>query len=169
MIVHHAGMNAPKELRLDVSFDAPRTAVWRCWTEPSLLKEWYCPKPWLVESVDAVYKPGGRFNSVFAGPNGERFENVGCLLAIEDGCKLVFTDGFREGWAPAEKHFMTGYVELSDEAGKTRMKWGARHANDEDTKKHLDMGFVEGWKAAAAQLEALAQSLGSSAVLARKN
>jgi len=136
MIVHHAGEHAPKDLRLDVSLDAPREAVWRCWTEPSLLMEWYCPKPWKVESVDAVYEPGGRFNSVFAGPNGERFENVGCLLAIENRRRLVFTDGYREGWVPAEKHFMTGYLELSDNgAGKTRMIWGALHANDEDTKK----------------------------------
>lgn len=161
MIVHHAGAQAPKELLVDATIDAPRAAVWRCWTEPSLLKEWYCPKPWRVESVDAVYEPGGRFNSVFAGPNGERFENVGCLLAIEEGRRLVFTDGYREGWVPADKHFMTGFVELSDGvAGKTRMRWGARHANDEDTKKHLDMGFADGWKAAARQLEELAKSMG---------
>ena len=160
MIVHHAGECAPNDLRLDVTIEAPRAAVWRCWTEPSLLKEWYCPKPWRVESVDADYRPGGRFNSVFAGPNGERFENVGCLLAIKEGRSLVFTDGYREGWVPAEKHFMTGYVELSDEGGGTRMKWGARHANADDTKKHLEMGFVEGWKAAAAQLDELAKSIG---------
>ena len=161
MIVHSVGECAPKELRLDVTIDAPRAAVWRCWTEPSLLKEWYCPKPWRVESVDTDLKPGGRFNSVFAGPNGERFENAGCLLAIDHGERLVFTDGYREGWVPAEKHFMTGYVELSDEPrGKTRMRWGARHANDEDIKKHLEMGFRDGWKAAAAQLEELVKSLG---------
>jgi len=161
MIVHHAGENSPKDLRLDVTLDAPRAAVWRCWTEPKLLKKWYCPKPWRVESVDANYAPGGRFNSVFAGPNGERFENLGCLLDIETAKKLVFTDGYREGWVPADKHFMTGYLELSDEGdGKTRMIWGARHSNDEDTKKHLEMGFVDGWKAAAAQLEELAKSIG---------
>ena len=161
MIVHHAGENAPHDLRLDLTLDAPRAAVWRCWREALLLKQWYCPKPWRVESVYAVYEPGGRFNSVFAGPNGERFENTGCLLAIDEGARLVFTDFYREGFVPAEKHFMTGYLELSDDgAGKTRMIWGARHGTDEDTKKHLDMGFVDGWKAAAAQLEELAKTLG---------
>ena len=55
---------------------------------------------------------------------------------------------------------MTGFVELSDDGdGKTRMKWGARHANEDDSKKHLEMGFSEGWKAAAAQLETLAKTL----------
>ncbi|MCB2114357.1 MAG: SRPBCC domain-containing protein [Parvularculaceae bacterium] len=160
MIVHHAGETAPNDLCLEVTLDAPRAAVWRCWTEPRLLMEWYCPKPWRVESVDAEYKPGGRFNSVFAGPNGERFENIGCLLAIDPGKELVFTDGYREGWAPAEKHFMTGYLRLADEDGAgTRMVWGARHAGADDTKKHLEMGFVDGWRAAAAQLEELAKSI----------
>lgn len=160
MIVHHAGEYAPNDLRLDLTLEAPRAAVWRCWSEPSLLMEWYCPKPWRVTSSDMVLKPGGRMNNVMEGPNGERFENVGCLLDMEAQRRLVFTDAYREGFVPAEKHFMTGYVELSDEAGKTRMIWGARHANEGDMKKHLEMGFVDGWKAAAAQLEELAKSLG---------
>jgi uncharacterized protein YndB with AHSA1/START domain len=161
MIVHHAGESASKELTLDVTFDAPRSAVWRCWTEAELLRQWYCPKPWRVPEADLDVRCGGRFNTVFAGPNGESVENKGAFLDVEAMTRLVFTDGYTEGFVPAEKHFMTGYVELSDAPdGKTRMNWGARHANDEDTKKHLDMGFCDGWKAAAAQLEELAKSIG---------
>jgi uncharacterized protein YndB with AHSA1/START domain len=157
MIVHHVGEAAPKELKLDVTLDAPRAAVWRCWTEPSLLKEWHCPKPWNVAEADIRLSPGGRMNIVMAGPDGERIDCKGAYLEVEPQKRLTFTDAYTEGFVPAEKHFMTGYVELADEpGGKTRMIWGARHSNDEDTKKHLEMGFVEGWKAAAAQLEELA-------------
>ena len=161
MIVRHAGEYAQKELRLDVVIDAPREAVWRCWIDPSLLKKWHCPKPWNVAEADINPRAGGRMNIVMAGPNGERIDCVGCFLEIEPEKRLTFTDAYAEGFMPAEKHFMTGFVELSDETdGKTRMIWGARHANDEDMKKHLDMGFRDGWKAAAAQLETLAKSLG---------
>lgn len=161
MIVNQAGEFAPKDLRLDAILDAPREAVWRCWSEPALLMEWFCPKPWRVTRADMDLRPGGRMNNVMEGPNGERFKNVGCCLDVERGRRLVFTDAYTEGFVPAEKHFMTGYLELEDApGGATRMIWGARHATDEDTKKHLDMGFVEGWKAAAAQLETLAKSLG---------
>jgi predicted 3-demethylubiquinone-9 3-methyltransferase (glyoxalase superfamily) len=93
------------------------------------------------------------------------------FLAVETLSRLVFTDAYREGFMPAEKHFMTGVVELSDEgAEKTRMVWGARHKNREDLKQHLEMGFVEGWQAAARQLEETACGLSGGAVagLARK-
>jgi uncharacterized glyoxalase superfamily protein PhnB len=61
---------------------------------------------------------------------------------------------------PAEKHFMTGIAQFSDDgAGKTRMAWGARHKNREDLKQHLEMGFEQGWSAAARQLETLARTV----------
>lgn len=161
MIIHHAGEIGPKDLRLDLTLAAPRDAVWQCWAEPELLMQWFCPKPWRVSKADTELRAGGRMNIVMEGPEGERFENVGCFLDVEKGRRLVFTDGYMEGFKPTEKHFMTGYLELSDEThGNTRMVWGARHSNDEDMKKHLKMGFVDGWKAAAAQLEQLAKSLG---------
>ena len=44
-------MNSPKPppvehvLTLERTLAAPRAAVWRCWTDPELLKQWFCPKP----------------------------------------------------------------------------------------------------------------------------
>ena len=147
-------------LSLDVTLGAPRNAIWRCWIESALIKEWYCPRPWRVAEADLDVRPGGRFNTVFAGPAGERHDNKGMFLAGEPKMRLVFTDGYTEGYVPAPKHFMTGFVELSDEgAGMTRMVWGARHTGEEDAKRHLEMGFREGWEGAAQQLEETAQRL----------
>lgn len=160
MIVHRVGAAAPKELILDVTLAARRDAVWRCWTEPALLMDWHCPKPWRVASADLDLRAGGRYDMVFAGPNGERMDHRGAYLEVSPRQRLVFTDAFSEDFIPNEKHFMTGYAMLSDApAGATRMAWGARHATDEDMKTHLEMGFVEGWQAAARQLESLAATL----------
>jgi uncharacterized glyoxalase superfamily protein PhnB/uncharacterized protein YndB with AHSA1/START domain len=147
-------------LLLDVTIDAPRASVWRCWTEADLLKQWYCPKPWRVSSADLGLRPGGRFNTVFEGPAGERYDNKGVFLVIEPMSRLEFTDGHSEGFLPADRHFMTGFVEFEEESGgKTRLRWGARHKNREDLKQHLEMGFEEGWQAAAKQLEDLARGV----------
>ncbi len=152
------------ELLLGRIIDAPRHAVWRCWTEEELLKQWYCPKPWSVPEADLVVRPGGRFNTVFAGPEGERMENKGMWLEIVPETGLVFTDFFTENYVPQGEGFMTGYVELSDtEDGKTRFIWGARHRNAETAKQHLEMGFEQGWGTAADQLEDVAQSLPGTA------
>lgn len=139
---------------------APRAAVWRCWTEPDLLKQWFCPKPWSVAEADLDLRPGGRMNVVMAGPGGERIPMAGVWLEIAEGERLTFTDSFTEGFRPAPEPFMTGFVRFEDsDDGGTRMTWGARHATAAATEKHLEMGYEAGWQAAAAQLEALAQGL----------
>lgn len=151
---------AEHTLTLERTLAAPRSAVWRCWTETDLLKQWFCPKPWTVPEADFDVRVGGRMNTVMAGPNGERFENLGMWLAVEPLHKLVFTDAYTEGFVPTAQPFMTGVVELADTAdGHTRMIWSARHATAEARSKHLEMGWEAGWNAAVDQLDALAQTL----------
>ena len=102
-------------------------------------------------------------DTVFAGPDGERLENVGCFLEVLPEERLVFTDAFAADFMPRAEPFVTCVVDLSEESGgRTKMVWGARHATAEARQKHLDMGFDEGWNAAAAQLDTLAQALAAN-------
>lgn len=147
-------------LEIERVIDAPREVVWRCWTEPDLLKRWYCPAPWKVTSADIDLKPGGRMNCVMEGPTDERLETVGSFLEVVPRESLVFTDGYSEGFVPRANPFMTGYVRLSDHGStQTKMLWGARHTSAEDRQKHLDMGFEQGWNTAAGQLDELAKGM----------
>ncbi len=139
---------------------AERQNVWRCWTEPELIKQWFCPKPWWVDEADVDVRPGGRFNFVMAGPDGERIDNKGSILHVVEGETLIFTDAYLEDFAPSAEAFMTSAVELSDHLdGGTRMTWDARHTNADDLAKHEEMGLVPGWTASVQQLEDLATSL----------
>ncbi len=150
--------DAEHTLTVDRVIAAPRAAVWRSWTEADLLRQWYCPAPWRVAEADMDVRPGGRFNTVFAGPDGERMANVGSFLEVAPLRRLVFTDAFSEGFVPRPDSFMTGFVQLSDtDDGGTRMVWGARHPTAEQMAKHAEMGFEAGWNAAADQLETLAK------------
>lgn len=149
-----------RELSITRTINAPRSAVWRCWVEPTLLKQWYCPKPWYVSHVEQDVRPGGASLVVMNGPNGEENRLPGQFLDVVTGQRLVFTDAFDGDWRPAGKPFMVGFVELTDApGGKTQMVWGARHWADEDRNAHLAMGFEQGWNAAADQLGELAQTL----------
>jgi len=156
----------PAELVLSITRDlaAPRAAVWRCWTEVQLLKQWFCPKPWTVPEADLDLRVGGRMNTTMAGPDGERFENVGIFLEVVPQARLVFTDAYTEGFVPRADSFMTAVVELSDTPdGGTRLVWSARHPTAAKRDQHLAMGFDAGWNAAADQLNALAQTLAQEA------
>ncbi len=149
-----------KELKLERLIDAPVAKVWRCWAEPDLLKQWFCPKPWYVSDVRMDLCPGGEFFTVMNGPNGEQFDNAGVFLAVEPHRRLVSTDAFRPGWVPSERAFMVAETTFEDTGeGQTRYTARALHWTVEARKEHEEMGFHEGWGKAADQLKELARSL----------
>jgi len=147
---------AKHELVLMREIDAPREKIYRAWTDPELMKEWFCPKPWSVSHAELDLRAGGSNFIVMNGPNGEVVENRGVYLEIVPNEKIVFTDAFTSAWVPSEKPFMTGIVLLEDMGGgRTKYTATARHWNDEDRQAHEAMGFHEGWGAATDQLTAL--------------
>lgn len=152
--------NTTHELVLDRILDASPGSLWRCWVEPGLLEQWFCPKPWYVTDAVLDLRPGGVFSTVMHGPEGEEFPNTGVVLEVVEGRKLVFTDAFTPGWLPSGRPFMVAEVTFEDAGeGRTRYIARARHWSAETLKEHEAMGFHEGWGKAADQLEELAQSL----------
>ncbi len=94
------------DLKLERVVDAPRDLLWLCWTTPEHIKHFFIPAPHKVLDCDLDLRVGGRFNTVFE-VDGQRMDNRGVFLEIDPEKKLVFTDGYTEGWKPAEKPFMT--------------------------------------------------------------
>lgn len=163
-----AASSHPYELTLDIVIRAPKAAIWRCWTEPDLLKKWFCPKPWSVTEVDMDLRVGGLFRTKMQGPGPDgqimTQDGPGVFLEVISQEKLVFTDAFTPGWIPVGKPFMVAEVILLDgpSDGTTHYIAKARHWNAEDYEAHEKMGFHEGWKAAADQLEVLAQQIAAT-------
>jgi uncharacterized protein YndB with AHSA1/START domain len=147
------------ELTLTRLIDAPAHALWRCWTEPDLIKQWFTPRPWTTPVVEVDVRPGGESYMVFRGPDGEEFPNRGVYLEAVPGERLVFTDAYTGGWTPSAKPFMTAIITFTPEDGHTRYTARVRHWSAEDRAKHEEMGFHEGWAKAADQLAAVARSL----------
>lgn len=158
-------MNSPQatlsnDLVLERLLAAPRMAIWRCWTEPALMEQWFCPKPWYVSDVKTELRAGGASSMTMNGPAGEKFPNQGVYLEVVPGQRLVFTDAFTSAWQPSGKAFMVAEITMADApGGGTLYKAVARHWNAEDRAAHEKMGFHQGWGIAADQLEALAKTL----------
>lgn len=130
--------------------------VWRAITEPKLLEQWFCPRPWFVKDVSYDLKTGGKISMKICGPNGEEMPNNGIFLSVEPNKHLISTDAFCDAWIPSERAFMVGETILEDLGdGTTRYTAIARHWNAETKEEHIKMGFYEGWGKAADQLEEL--------------
>ena len=148
------------ELTLNRLLDAPADKLYRLWTDPSRMHEWFCPKPWTVSRAALDVRPGGACNITMRGPNGEVMENPGQYLEVVANRKLVFTDAFTGDWQPRDgAPFFVGIVEFEPEGDKTRYTCTVRHWTEEARARHEQMGFHQGWGIAAEQLEALAKTI----------
>lgn len=149
-----------RELILTRLIDAPREAVYRCWTEVELLKQWFAPKPWTTPEATLDVRAGGASHIVMQSPEGQPMPNAGLYLEVIENEKLVFTDAFEAAWAPREgQPFMVAILTFEAENGKTRYTARVRHWTSEARAQHEAMGFHAGWGQCADQLEALAKTL----------
>ncbi len=132
-------------------------ALWRGWTDPELLKQWFCPLPWRTTEAEIDLRHGGAFRTVMEGPNGERnAEEAGCYLQIVPERLLVWTDSMGPGFRPRTNGFLTAFISFEPMAGGgTRYRVLVKHADAEARQRHADMGFEQGWGTAFDQLVAL--------------
>jgi uncharacterized protein YndB with AHSA1/START domain len=148
-----------RELVLTRLIDAPREKLFRAWTEPELMKQWFTPRPWTTPVIEVDLRPGGSNLIVMRGPDGTEFPNRGVYLEIVKNERLVFTDAYTKAWEPSEKPFFTGIITFEDEGGKTRYTARALHWTVADREAHEKMGFHEGWGLCADQLAELVTKL----------
>ena len=148
-----------RELILSRIIGAPRTKVFRAWTDPALLKQWFAPLPWTTPVAETDVRPGGASLIAMRDPDGNDFPNRGVYLEVVLNERLVFTDAYTKGWEPSEKPFMTVILTFDDHDGKTRYTARVRHWTVADREAHEKMGFDVGWSMCTDQLAALVAKL----------
>ncbi|KAA3616627.1 MAG: polyketide cyclase [Calditrichaeota bacterium] len=148
-----------RELTLSRLIKAPREKVFRAWTEPELIKQWFAPRPWTVARAKTDVRPGGSNLIVMQNPDGEEFPASGVYLEVVRNELLVITDAYTEAWLPSEKPFMTTILTFEEADGNTKYTARARHWNVKDRKEHEKMGFHEGWSQCTDQLAELVLKL----------
>ena len=137
---------------------APRATLWKAWTDPNLLKEWWCPKPWTTEVRAFDLRPGGAFHTFMQGPDGSTSDNPGCFLEVIPQARIVFTTVLTEGWRPATPWLaFTAAISMADEGEGTRYVATVMHPDKATRGRHEEMGFFQGWNTCIDQLEAFAQ------------
>ncbi len=162
----------PFNPKLDLAFervvDVPKELVWRAWTEPSLLKQWFTPAPWQTVDCEIDLRPGGLFRTVMRSPEGQEFPGSGCYLEVIANEKLVWTNALLPGYRPVtvagvpgtrNDFQFTAMIELKSVPGGTQYTATVIHADEAGCQQHAAMGFKDGWGKALDQLVAMAKKM----------
>lgn len=150
---------ADRTLVLSRLIDAPREKVFKAWTDPALLMQWFAPSPWTTPFAQLDVRPGGASMIVMRSPDGNEFPNRGVYLEVVENERIVFTDAYTSAWEPSEKPFMTAFLTFEEEDGKTRYTARVLHWTKADREAHEEMGFHQGWGQCADQLAALVANI----------
>ena len=149
-----------RELVITRILNAPREKVYRAWTTPELITQWFTPPPWKTVKAVMDVRAGGSSCITMQSPEGQEFPNPGIYLEVVPNERLVFTDAYTSAWEPSQKPFMTGILTFEDAgAGKTKYTARVRHWSVADRENHEKMGFHQGWGISTDQLEAVAQKI----------
>jgi uncharacterized protein YndB with AHSA1/START domain len=136
----------PPELVMERVFDAPRALVWRAFTEPERLKQWWGPKGWTLPVCALDLRPGGVWHYCMRGPNGEEGWGKAVYREIVEPERLVYLDAFSDADGKVAEGMpqMLITVEFADHGGKTKVTSRTRFASAADLETTLGMGVADG-------------------------
>ncbi|MFN3511901.1 MAG: SRPBCC family protein [Phenylobacterium sp.] len=149
------------ELTIDRFIKAPPSVIWKAWSMPEHLARWWIPAPMECKVVKLDLRPGGGFETLMREGDGDFQPHVeGCFVEVVPETRLAFTTVLKEGWQPTEPWLaLTAIMTFEAEGAGTRYSARALHRTPEDSRKHEEMGFQEGWGATLDQLAALVERL----------
>ena len=84
---------AGREFIITREFDAPRVLVWKAWTDPKHLAQWWGPKGFTNPVCEWDAQPGKAIYVVMRAPNGAEHPMGGEFREVVELERLVFTSG----------------------------------------------------------------------------
>jgi len=121
-IVKNSSDQANRELRLIKTLNAPVHLVWKVWTNPEYLANWWGPEGFSNTIVQMDFREGGEWKLTMHGPDGKNYPNRSVYREIELLEKIVF------------EHFNPDFVTtvlFESNGDETRMDWSLLFETEE--------------------------------------
>jgi uncharacterized protein YndB with AHSA1/START domain len=146
---------ADDQILITREFDAPRHLVYKAWTTPELVKQWWGAKRGEVTSVEIDLRVGGSWRYVTRTDDGNEFGFHGEYRDIVPDERIVATEVF-EGFPDAAA---LNTLTLTETDGRTTLEVLVQHDSKEHRDGHINSGMEAGMQDAMDLLEEVAISL----------
>ena len=97
---HPTATVSDRDLIITRIFNAPPKKVFKAWTDPELIKQWFAPLPYTTPIAELDVRPGGANLIVMRDPQGNDLPNRGVYLEVVQNERLVFTNAYTSAWEP---------------------------------------------------------------------
>jgi uncharacterized protein YndB with AHSA1/START domain len=140
-------------------FNAPRELVWKVWTEPKHLAQWWGPRDFTNPVCEVDVRPGGAYRIVMQSPEGTAYPLHGFYRDVVPPERLSYSmdvSGHPAEWHAAIRASLPKDSKLSvkelhtivtfdEESGGTKVTIRMRFEAVEIRDAMLKMGMTEGW------------------------
>jgi uncharacterized protein YndB with AHSA1/START domain len=148
-------------------FDAPRELVWKAWTDPKYVMQWWGPKGFTAPYCEMDFRVGGKFLYCMRAPDGQEFWNGGEYHEIVLHEKIVSSMYFSDskGNKVEAAHYGIEHEAIEGEHdlilfedignGQTKLTF----IGNETMQNAIESGQLEGWKQILDKVAAVVEDL----------
>ena len=151
-------------------FDAPRELVWKAWTDPQYVMQWWGPKGFTAPVCKIDFRVGGKFLCCMRSPDGQEGWNAGeyheivpyerivssMYFSDSDGNKIDPVQLGIEHEAIEDARDVTLFEDLGD--GRTKLTF----IGNEPMESAKNSGQLEGWNQILDKLAAAVAQLANA-------
>jgi uncharacterized protein YndB with AHSA1/START domain len=146
-------VNEIERMTITRVFDAPRELVWKAWTDPKYVMQWWGPKGFTAPVCKMDFRVGGKSLFCMKSPDGQEFWNAVEYQEIVPPEKIVSSMYFADAEGNKVEPEQVGIeheaiegaydVTLFEDLGDGRTK--LTHIGNEPMESAKNSGQLEGW------------------------
>ncbi|MCV9998341.1 SRPBCC domain-containing protein [Pararhizobium sp. YC-54] len=142
------------DLVLTRTFNAPAALVYKVWTDPYHLAQWWGPHCFTNPVCEVDLRPGGVIRIHMKGPDGQMYPSNGTFKEIVENERLVFTSTYDgEDGIPMLEALNT--VTFTEQDGQTVLTLHAQVLKATEAVLPALDGMEEGWSQSLEKLAAV--------------
>jgi len=144
-----------EQILITREFDAPRDLVYRAWTTPELVRQWWTANRGEATVVEIDLRVGGAWRYVMIADGGMEVAFHGEYREIVPNERIVSTEVY-EGFPDGEA---LNTLTLTEQDGRTTLAILVEHETKEHRDGHVNSGMEDGMQDAMDLLERVAVAL----------